>query len=96
MTQVGQVQLARFQNVAGLRAAGRNLFTETDASGAPQVGNPGEDGFGSIAQGFVEQSNVSIVEELVHLILAQRGFETNSKAVQTADEILQLANQLRR
>jgi len=95
-TQVGQLQLARFQNSGGLKAMGKNLFIQTDASGAPQVGNPGEDGFGTIGQGFVEQSNVSIVEELVQLILAQRGFETNSKAVQTADEILQMANQLRR
>jgi flagellar basal-body rod protein FlgG len=95
-TQVGQIQLAKFQNPAGLKAMGKNLFIETDASGAPQVGNPGEDGFGTIGQGFIEQSNVSIVEELVQLILAQRGFETNSKAVQTADEMLQIANQLRR
>jgi flagellar basal-body rod protein FlgG len=96
MTQVGQIQLARFQNPGGLKAMGKNLFVETDASGSPQAGNPGEDGFGTIAQGYIEQSNVSIVEELVNLILAQRGFETNSKAVQTADEILQMANQLRR
>lgn len=96
MTQIGQIQLVRFQNPGGLRAIGKNLFTETDASGAPQMGNPSENGFGAINQGFIEQSNVSIVEELVHLILAQRGFETNSKAVQTADEILQIANQLRR
>ena len=95
-TQVGQIQLVKFQNPAGLKALGKNLFGETDASGAPQIGTPGEDGFGTIAQGFIEQSNVSIVEELVHLILAQRGFETNSKAVQTADELLQIANQLRR
>ena len=95
-TQIGQIQLARFQNPGGLKAAGKNLFLETDASGAPQTGNPGEDGYGTVIQGYVEMSNVSIVEELVNLILAQRGFETNSKAVQTADEILQIANQLRR
>jgi flagellar basal-body rod protein FlgG len=95
-TQIGQVQLTRFLNPAGLKAAGKNLFTETAASGAPQDGTPGENGFGSIAQGFVEMSNVNIVEELVQLIMAQRGFETNSKSVQTADELLQIANQLRR
>jgi len=93
---VGNITLARFQNNAGLSSMGQNLYTETAASGAPQQGTPSDQGFGSLKQGFLEGSNVSIVDELVNLIIAQRAFETNSKAVQTADELLSITNNLRR
>jgi flagellar basal-body rod protein FlgG len=96
LTQVGQVQLVRFQNPAGLEAIGQNLFKQTDASGDPVTGSPGQEGFGQIAQGFLEMSNVSIVEELVQLIVAQRAFETNSRAVSVADQLLSIANNLGR
>jgi flagellar basal-body rod protein FlgG len=96
LTQVGQVQLVRFQNPAGLEAIGQNLFKQTDASGDPVTGSPGQEGFGQIAQGFLEMSNVSIVEELVQLIVAQRAFETNSRAVSVADQLLSIANNLAR
>ena len=96
LTQVGQVQLARFQNPAGLETIGQNLFRETDASGDAVTGSPGEEGFGQIAQGFIEASNVSIVDELIQLIIAQRAFETNSRAVDVADQLLNIANNLAR
>ena len=96
LTQLGQIQLARFQNPAGLDTIGQNLFRETDGSGSPQIGTPGEEGYGQIAQGFIEMSNVSIVEELVNLIVAQRAFETNSRAVDVADQLLNIANNLAR
>jgi flagellar basal-body rod protein FlgG len=85
---VGQIQTVRFSNPAGLRAEGRNLFTETETSGAPQTGTPGQDGFGELTQGFLESSNVSVVEELVAMITAQRAYEINSRAVSAADEML--------
>lgn len=90
-SNVGQLQTVRFANAAGLRAEGRNLFTETDTSGAPQTGTPGQDGFGSLTQGFLESSNVSVVEELVSMITAQRAYEINSRAVSAADEMLRAA-----
>ena len=96
LSQVGQIQLVRFQNPAGLDTIGQNLFKQTDASGDPVQGTPGEAGFGQIAQGFLEMSNVSIVEELVNLIIAQRAFETNSRAVSVADQLLSIANNLGR
>lgn len=96
LTSVGQVQLVRFQNPAGLEAIGQNLFKQTDASGDPVTGTPGQEGFGQIAQGFLEMSNVSIVEELVQLIVAQRAFETNSRAVSVSDQLLSIANNLGR
>jgi len=96
LTQVGQIQLVRFQNPAGLETIGQNLFVETDASGDPLQGTPGEEGFGQIAQGFLEMSNVSIVEELVNLIIAQRAFETNSRAVEVSDQLLSISNNLAR
>lgn len=95
-TQTFQVQLVRFANPAGLEAAGRNLFRETEASGTPEVGNPAENGYGELQQGYLEMSNVKVVEEMVNMILAQRAYEVNSKAVQTADEMMQLSNNLRR
>jgi flagellar basal-body rod protein FlgG len=90
-TQVGQIQTVRFANGAGLRAEGRNLFTETETSGTPQLGTPGQDGFGELTQGFLEGSNVSVVEELVAMISGQRAYEINSRAVSAADEMLRAA-----
>jgi len=94
--QVGQIELARFLNPAGLHATGRNLFVTTEASGEPLTGIPGQEGFGSVTQGYLEQSNVKVVEELVNMIVAQRAYEINSKAVQTSDDMLQAANNMRR
>ncbi len=91
-----QVTLVRFANPAGLESIGRNLFKQTDASGPPEIGNPGENGFGSLAQGYLEMSNVTVVEEMVNLIMAQRAYEVNAKAVQTSDEMMSLSNNLRR
>lgn len=95
-TQVGQIILVDFANPAGLRAIGRNLFRETDTSGAPIEGTPGQDQFGTLAQGYVESSNVDVVEEMVNLIVAQRAYEANSKAIQTGDDMLRIANELKR
>lgn len=95
-TVVGNLQIATFQNPGGLQALGANLFQETGASGAPLIGNPGLNDRGTIQQGFLELSNVSVVEELVNLITAQRAYEINSRVVQTADEMLQLAGNLKR
>lgn len=94
--QLGEVQIARFVNPAGLTAMGQNLFRPTDASGAPVVGAPGTDGMGRILQGYVESSNVRVIEEMVNLIVAQRAYEANSKSIQTADEMLSGANTLKR
>ncbi len=91
-----QMQLTRFMNPNGLESMGRNLFRESQASGTPQLGTPGENGFGEVSQGALELSNVKVVEEMVNLILAQRAYEVNSKAVQTADEMLQGGNNLKR
>ncbi len=90
--QVGTIQLASFQNPAGLRATGGNMFLSTTASGEPQVGAPGEDSRGNLAQGFVEDSNVSVVEEMVNMILGQRAYEANSKIIKAADEMLSQVN----
>jgi len=90
-TQVGQIQTVRFANPAGLRSEGRNLFHETDTSGTPQLGTPGQDGLGTLSQGFVESSNVSVVEELVAMITGQRAYEINSRAITAADEMLRTA-----
>jgi len=95
-TEVGTIQLARFINPAGLNSIGRNLFLPTSASGDVITGTAGEDGFGTLAQGFLEMSNVSVVEEMVNLITAQRAYEINSKSIQAADEMLQIANNLKR
>ncbi len=95
-SQVGQIQTARFANPAGLRAEGRNLFRETDTSGTAQPGTPGQDGHGQLAQGFLEGSNVSVVEELVAMITGQRAYEINSRAITAADEMLRTASQLGR
>jgi len=95
--QAGQIQIAGFQNPAGLNSIGQNLFTPTDASGDATVGNPGgSEGMGTLLQGYVEQSNVSIVDEFINLIQAQRGYEANSKVVSAADQMYQSVNQLSR
>ena len=91
---VGQVQLANFVNPAGLEPKGQNLYTETAASGAAILGTPGLNGMGSVQQGFVETSNVNVVEELVSMIQTQRSYEMNSKAIKTSDEMLQRLAQL--
>ena len=94
--QVGTVELATFQNPAGLSALGGNLFAATSASGEPTTGVPGLDGVGSIAQGFVEESNVSVVEEMVNMIVGQRAYEANSRVVKAADEMLSEINNMGR
>ncbi|MHB1125284.1 MAG: flagellar basal-body rod protein FlgG [Ramlibacter sp.] len=92
--QVGQLQLATFLNPAGLQALGENLYAETDSSGTPTQTNPGINGAGLLSQGYVESSNVNVVEELVSMIQTQRAYEINSKAVQTSDQMLQRLSQL--
>ena len=95
--QAGQIQLANFQNPAGLNSLGNGLYTPTDASGDATVGLPGgSEGMGSLLQGYVEQSNTSIVNEFINLIQAQRGYEANSKVVTAADQMYQQVNQLSR
>jgi len=88
-TQVGSIQLADFINPAGLQPMGGKLFLETTASGSPQVGAPGLNGLGSLLQGYIESSNVNVVEELVSMIETQRAYEMNSRAISTADQLLQ-------
>ena len=93
----GQIQIANFANPAGLSSMGRNLYNPTDASGDPQLGNPGgQEGMGTLRQGYVEQSNVSVVEEFINLIVSQRAYEANSKVVKAADEMYQQANNVTR
>lgn len=94
--QVGQIRLVNFINPAGLSSLGRNLYQNTTASGDPIEGVPGQNGLGTLSQGFLEVSNVSVVEEMVNLIAGQRAYEINSKAIQAADEMLQVAGNLRR
>ncbi|WP_425058620.1 Flagellar basal-body rod protein FlgG [Sporomusa carbonis] len=93
---IGQITIARFVNPAGLESIGRNLVKETAASGAPTVGNPGTDGAGTLVQQYLEMSNVQVVEEMVNMIVAQRAYEVNSKAIQTADDMLGQAASLKR
>jgi flagellar basal-body rod protein FlgG len=90
---VGKIQTVRFTNPSGLQADGNNLLSESAASGAPQVGDAGTDGRGTIAQGSLESSNVDITEELVDMIETQRAYEVNSKVIKATDEMLQTANQ---
>ena len=92
-TELGQIQLASFTNPGGLQAMGDNFLLETSASGAPQVGPPGEQGRGNIQQGMLEASNVNVVEELVDMIECQRAYEINSKMISAVDEMLRNANQ---
>ena len=96
MQEFGQLEIARFVNPAGLKALGGNLYSATPASGAPIVSKPGDETMGTIAQGKLETSNVMIVEEMVNMIMAQRAYEISSKGVSTSDEMLQIANQLKR
>ncbi len=93
---IGRIQLVDFLNPAGLKAIGGGLFQATNASGEPIVGNPNENGFGAIAQGMLETSNVNVVEEMVDMIASQRAYEMNAKAIQAADEMLQAAGNIRR
>jgi flagellar basal-body rod protein FlgG len=94
--QAGQIQLANFANPSGLNSMGQSLFQQTDASGAPIIGPPGgSDGMGTLLQGYVEQSNVSIVQEFVNLIVSQRAYEANSKVVKAADDMYQQVNNLK-
>ncbi|MGD0938450.1 MAG: flagellar basal-body rod protein FlgG [Terracidiphilus sp.] len=94
-TQVGTIQTALFVNPGGLNAVGNNIYLATTASGQPVVGTPGgSEGLGSIQQGMLEQSNVSVVNQFVAMILAQRSYESNSRVVKAADEMLQQLNQL--
>jgi flagellar basal-body rod protein FlgG len=91
----GQIQLAGFQNPAGLNSLGSNLYGPTDASGEPTIANPGgQEGLGTLMQGYTEQSNVSVVEEFVNLIVSQRAYEANSKVVKAADQMYQQVNSL--
>ncbi len=96
LNTVGQIELARFVNPEGLTQIGRNLYRDTDASGAAVTGEPEQDGLGAIAQGQLEMSNVDPVRELIGLITTQRAFELNSQSIQSADETLQIISNLRR
>ena len=96
MQQIGQIQLAKFINPAGLHSLGSNLYLNTTASGDPMVANPGTEGEGEIRQGFVEMSNVQLVEEMTDLITGQRAYDAASKAIMTSDEMLQTVNNLKR
>lgn len=91
---IGNLQLVNFVNPAGLEPKGQNLYTETAASGTPTTGTPGQNGLGALQQGFVETSNVNVVEELIGMIQTQRAYELNSKAIQTSDQMLQRLAQL--
>ncbi len=93
-TELGTLELATFTNPAGLSAIGKNLFEETSASGTAQTGTPGEDGYGTLLQTYLEGSNVNIVEEIANMITTQRAYEINSKTIQTSDEMMQTTNNL--
>ena len=95
-SEIGTIELARFVNPAGLISMGKNLFITSEASGDEMTGTAGENGLGTLAQGFLEMSNVSVVDEMVNMITAQRAYESNSKAIQAADDMLQLANNVKR
>ncbi len=91
---LGEISLANFSNPTGLEASGRNLYRRTLSSGDPVQGSPGEAGFGTLLQGYAEKSNVDVVEEMVNMIAAQRAYEINSKVIQGADQMLQVASEL--
>lgn len=93
-TRVGSIELAQFINPAGLNSIGKNLFVPTESSGNPIVGTPGDRGLGTLAQGFIENSNVSIAEELVNMIIAQRAYELNSKVIKAADDLLKFSTNM--
>jgi flagellar basal-body rod protein FlgG len=92
--QIGNITLASFINPAGLEPQGQNLFIESPASGQPNTGTPGANGLGTVTQGFLETSNVNVVQELITMIQTQRAYEMNSKAIQTSDQMLQKLGQL--
>jgi flagellar basal-body rod protein FlgG len=94
-TEIGRIELVDFQNPAGLENIGRNYLRQTESSGEPVITLPGERGVGTISQGFLEQSNVKVVEEMIALINSQRAYEINSKVIQTADAMLQNATRIR-
>jgi flagellar basal-body rod protein FlgG len=93
--EIGQLELAKFLNPAGLKSIGNNQYLSTAASGDAEVDAPGNNGLGTLAQGYQEASNVELVEEMVSMIIAQRAYEVSSKAIQTSDSMLQIANQLK-
>jgi flagellar basal-body rod protein FlgG len=93
---VGQIQLARVMNPAGLQSEAKNMYSLTEATGELVLGVPGLEGFGEINQGAIENSNVKVIEEMVNLITTQRAYEVNTKAIQASDEMLSQANNLRR
>lgn len=93
-TEIGAFTLVKFSNPAGLSSIGKNLYQETAASGKPVEGSPGQEGIGSIQQGFIEGSNVQVVEELINLIQAERAFEANSKLIRSSDELLRILNRM--
>jgi flagellar basal-body rod protein FlgG len=92
--QIGRLEIATFPNPAGLQSLGKNLLVQTQSSGEPVTGTPGENGLGSLLSGYTEQSNVSVVEEMVNMIISQRAYEANSKVIRTADEMFTQANQV--
>ncbi len=94
--EIGQIELARFINPSGMKAIGQNLYVVTDASGEPIISMPGEEGTGTIMQGYVEASNVQIVDEMVNMITTQRAYEIVSKSIQVSEEMMQVANNLKR
>ncbi len=94
--ELGQVELVNFMNPAGMMAKGGNLFQATDSSGDPIYGQPGEDGLGTLMQGYLEKSNVDVAQEMIDLIIAQRAYEVNAKAIKTADDLMQMTNNLKR
>lgn len=93
---IGQFELVRFINPGGLSAVGHNLYVQTAASGDPIVGNPSEEGLGKLEQGYLEISNVKVVDEMVNMIIAQRAYELNSKVIQTSEDMMQISNNLKR
>ncbi|WP_229008381.1 flagellar basal-body rod protein FlgG [Methylophilus sp. Leaf408] len=96
LAEIGQIELSSFSNSEGLKPVGDNLFTVTDAAGQVTVNKPGEDGLGTLAQGYLEGSNVKLSEEMVNLVLAQRAYELSAKVIQASDEMLSISNNLRR
>lgn len=94
--EVGQIELARFSNPGGLNPLGGNLYEQTDASGEPTISTPGQDSLGTVMQHYLEASNVDVVQEMVNLITAQRAYEINSKMVSTSEDMMQIANNLKR
>lgn len=95
VSEIGNIQVSTFPNSSGLKAMGRNLYFETEASGTATLNTPGSNGAGTLRQGFLETSNVNIAEELIKMVLAQRSFEMNSKVVRTADDMMAAMNQMR-